>query len=679
TTKYDGVSGVREHIMVMSDMINKLEGINMEISEGFLVHFIMTSLPMQFGPFKINYNTQKEKWKMSELIAMCVQKEERIKVEKPDVVNVATTKSNKRKGSWKGKGSSGDNFTSNKVQKIGMVSLERTRIVETRHAEFFENANNSGSSSFRRIELKEALDKTPIIHVPIPINTPLDTSNDHLIVQDHPNHVEEYEPDLEVNVEPQETQQLLSRSCDQSAHWKEVIEDELNSVSKNNVWELAKLPKGAKPVGCKWVFKTKLDPNENPYVRPMILDPDNTRKQIIEPLSKMTKINKKQYIVDVGVMIYLLEGIPNDIYNLMDACKTAQEMWERIKRLLYGFDVTNHVRHSRLMDEFDKFAAKERESLESVYERLTTLVNIMNHNNVYPIPVSINTMFLNCLQLEWTKYVIMVRHNQTGDTVSYDQLYDSLLQFKPHIQAPKAKRAARNHDPLALLSHSSASSQSHASPFYSNSPQPYYVKHPSSFDGRVDIQTKNAGYGGNGNKNAGRQNKNPAFNAGNRNDESNQIVQRVPRTEEQMLLAMKDEAGSNIKDEENDFLLNNSYGDEKLEELTAAIIMMARIQPAGYNAMTDPNYDAKAISEVNAPHKIHEQANHVKHKNIIHTSVDEKIDSNIIFDDPYVENNGGTSEHDSNAHDEYNALQIPAYNVQREAENQKRLNNELNK
>ncbi|GJR59797.1 hypothetical protein Tco_1501959 [Tanacetum coccineum] len=65
TTKYDGVSGVREHIMMMRDMANKLKGVDMEISEGFLVHFIMTSLPMQFDPFKINYNTQKEKWKMS--------------------------------------------------------------------------------------------------------------------------------------------------------------------------------------------------------------------------------------------------------------------------------------------------------------------------------------------------------------------------------------------------------------------------------------------------------------------------------------------------------------------------------------------------------------------------------------------------------------------------------------
>ncbi|GJU86294.1 hypothetical protein Tco_1293840 [Tanacetum coccineum] len=122
---------------------------------------------------------------------------------------------------------------------------------------------------------------------------------------------------------------------------------------------------------------------KGPYVRPMIPDPDDTREQIIEPLSKMTEINKKQYI--------------------------ANEMWERIKRLIYGSDVTNHVRHSRLMDEFDKFATKEGESLESVYERLTTLVNIMDRNNVRPIPVSINTKFLNRLQPEWGKYVTMER------------------------------------------------------------------------------------------------------------------------------------------------------------------------------------------------------------------------------------------------------------------------------
>lgn len=56
TMKHDGHSDVHEHIMKMSDMASLLKGMDMTISEGFLVHFIMTSLPSQFGPFKINYN-----------------------------------------------------------------------------------------------------------------------------------------------------------------------------------------------------------------------------------------------------------------------------------------------------------------------------------------------------------------------------------------------------------------------------------------------------------------------------------------------------------------------------------------------------------------------------------------------------------------------------------------------
>ncbi|GAV90193.1 UBN2_2 domain-containing protein [Cephalotus follicularis] len=92
TIKYDGTS-----IMTMNDMASKLKGMKMAIFEGFLVHFIMTSLPMQFGPFKINYNTQKKKWKMSELIAMCAQEEERLKVEMPNFAHLATAGPTRKK------------------------------------------------------------------------------------------------------------------------------------------------------------------------------------------------------------------------------------------------------------------------------------------------------------------------------------------------------------------------------------------------------------------------------------------------------------------------------------------------------------------------------------------------------------------------------------------------------
>ncbi|GJU58267.1 hypothetical protein Tco_1236033 [Tanacetum coccineum] len=255
---------------------------------------------------------------------------------------------------------------------------------------------------------------------------------------------------------------------------------------------------------------------KGPYVRPIIPNPDKPTEHILEPLSKMTKGNKKQYIADVRVMNYLLQAIPNDIYNSVDACKNAKDMWERIKRLMFGSDVTNHVRNSRIMDEFDKFAAKEGESLKSVYERLTTLVNIMDRNNVHHILVSINTKFLNYLQPEWRKYVTMVHHNQTGDVVSYDQLrYQG--EFTGDSQEDKLKTT------MMLLAR--AITHKFSTPTNNRLCTSSNIRNQAMIqDGRVDIQTKNASYGGNGNRNAGRQNMNQAFNVGTQNDKSNKIV-----------------------------------------------------------------------------------------------------------------------------------------------------------
>ncbi|WVZ64586.1 hypothetical protein U9M48_014081 [Paspalum notatum var. saurae] len=41
------------------------------------------------------------------------------------------------------------------------------------------------------------------------------------------------------------------------------MENEMRSMSTNKVWDLEKIPKGAKTVGCKWVYKTKHDSKGN--------------------------------------------------------------------------------------------------------------------------------------------------------------------------------------------------------------------------------------------------------------------------------------------------------------------------------------------------------------------------------------------------------------------------------
>jgi hypothetical protein len=60
--RYDPIGSLRDHIMRKINMAAKLKTMEMEISEGFLVHFIMSSLPIEFSPFTINYNVMDSKW-----------------------------------------------------------------------------------------------------------------------------------------------------------------------------------------------------------------------------------------------------------------------------------------------------------------------------------------------------------------------------------------------------------------------------------------------------------------------------------------------------------------------------------------------------------------------------------------------------------------------------------------
>ncbi|GKF94884.1 hypothetical protein Tco_0284584, partial [Tanacetum coccineum] len=61
---------------------------------------------------------------------------------------------------------------------------------------------------------------------------------------------------------------------------------------------------------------------------------------------------------------------------------------------------------------------------------------------------------------------------------------------------------------------------------------------------------------------------------------------------EQMLLAKQDGAGVILIDEQNDFLFVDASKMEEIEELTANICLMARIQPADQNSDDEPSYES---------------------------------------------------------------------------------------
>ena len=50
---------------------------------------------------------------------------------------------------------------------------------------------------------------------------------------------------------------LKANSSPDKEKWKKAMDEEIQSLVKNHTWKLARLLKGKKEIGCKWVYAQK--------------------------------------------------------------------------------------------------------------------------------------------------------------------------------------------------------------------------------------------------------------------------------------------------------------------------------------------------------------------------------------------------------------------------------------
>ena len=61
TMKFDGSRTMYEHVIEMTNIAARLKTLGMTVNENFLVQFILNSLPSEYDPFQMSYNTMKDK------------------------------------------------------------------------------------------------------------------------------------------------------------------------------------------------------------------------------------------------------------------------------------------------------------------------------------------------------------------------------------------------------------------------------------------------------------------------------------------------------------------------------------------------------------------------------------------------------------------------------------------
>ncbi|GJU94453.1 retrovirus-related pol polyprotein from transposon TNT 1-94 [Tanacetum coccineum] len=152
------------------------------------------------------------------------------------------------------------------------------------------------------------------------------------------------------------------------------------------------------------------------------------------------------------------QGIPKDIYSLINHYTDAKDIWENVKMILEGSELTKDDRESQLYDEFEHFRQIKGETIQGYYVRFTKLINDMRNIKMTMPRMQLNSKFVNNMLPEWSRFITEVKLNRGLKESNFDQLYAYLKQHEVHANENRImmeRFSQPNNDPLALVSDAS--------------------------------------------------------------------------------------------------------------------------------------------------------------------------------------------------------------------------------
>nr|GEX58832.1 retrovirus-related Pol polyprotein from transposon TNT 1-94 [Tanacetum cinerariifolium] len=179
---------------------------------------------------------------------------------------------------------------------------------------------------------------------------------------------------------------------------------------------------------------------------------------------------KDKYNADIRAINILLQGLPKDIYTLINHYTDAKDIWDNVKMLLEGLELTKDDRKSQLYDDFEQFRQQKGETIHDYYVWFTKLINDMQNIKITMLRIKLNSKFVNNMLPKWGRFVTVVKLNRELKESNYDQLYAYLKQHEARANEKKMMLERFNQhtvDPLALMStispqqYSSQSSTTH--------------------------------------------------------------------------------------------------------------------------------------------------------------------------------------------------------------------------
>ncbi|GKA28074.1 retrovirus-related pol polyprotein from transposon TNT 1-94 [Tanacetum coccineum] len=161
--------------------------------------------------------------------------------------------------------------------------------------------------------------------------------------------------------------------------------------------------------------------------------------------SDLSPKDKDRYNADIRATNILLQGLPKDVYSLINHYTDAKDIWDNVKMLLEGSELTKEDRESQLYDDFEHFRQHKGETIHDYYIRFAKLINDMRNIKMTMSRMQLNSKFVNNMLPEWGRFVTAVKLNRGLRDSNYDQLYAYLKHStRPHANENKMIHIARN-------------------------------------------------------------------------------------------------------------------------------------------------------------------------------------------------------------------------------------------
>ncbi|GJU87294.1 hypothetical protein Tco_1294840 [Tanacetum coccineum] len=151
----------------------------------------------------------------------------------------------------------------------------------------------------------------------------------------------------------------------------------------------------------------------------------------------LTPEEKERFKADIHATNILLQGLPKDIYTLINHYTDAKDIWDNVKMLLEGSELTKDERESQLFDAFEHFCQNIGESIHEYYVRFTKLINDTRNIKMTMPKMQLNSKFVNNMSPEWGRFMTAVKLNRGLKQSNYDQLYAYLKQHEAHANENK--------------------------------------------------------------------------------------------------------------------------------------------------------------------------------------------------------------------------------------------------